>query len=110
MKGKMYSEKAQAYLHKTLLDAFFTNHKGIQTLRKENVVQDDREYIELLEKNAEWLFQKVKEFRIAERIVCLAFVFIFGYLQVNGDDVERGRRSRSRSGRRKTEYVNYLDL
>lgn len=110
MKGKMYSEKSHVYLQKNLLDASFNNHQNIKNLRRSDIIQDD-EYITLLEKNMEWLIQKIKEFRIAEKIVCVFFALLFGYMQINSDDsIERARRSRSRSGRRKNEYVNPRDI
>jgi hypothetical protein len=114
MKGKMYSEKSHVMLHKQIIDGFFSSHEGIKQLRANDVIQD-KEYTEMLEKNIDYLFRKMKEFRLAERILCIFFALLFGYMQISGDDMERARRSRrggrGRSGRRfDDEWISKTDI
>jgi hypothetical protein len=101
MKPKMYSAEANSMLHHHIIDGFETSHKGIQILKKEGLIREE-EYTMLLEKNIERLIDRVKEFRMVERLVCIFFALLFGYLQIVADDmdmVRRGRSSRTRTAR-----------
>jgi hypothetical protein len=102
MKEKMYSAQANRMLHDHILDGFASSHKGIQNLKNEGIIKEE-EYTVLLEKNIERLIDRVKEFRLMERMLCIFFAILFGYLQVAGDDLEMRRGRRARSGRRRNE-------
>jgi hypothetical protein len=109
MKPKMYSAQSNSLLHHHILDGFESSHKGIQTLKKEGLIQEE-EYTFLLEKNIERLMERIKEFRLMERLVCIFFAALFTYMQIAADDLDMVRRGRSgrasrsargsRSGRR----------
>jgi hypothetical protein len=101
MKPKMYSAEANSMLHHHIIDGFETSHKGIQILKKEGLIREE-EYTLLLEKNIERLIDRVKEFRLMERLVCIFFAALFTYMQIAADDldmVRRGRSGRARTAR-----------
>ena len=93
----MYSKKSNTYLHHHIIDGFAASHDGIKNLKSTGIIPD-QEYTELLEKNIERLITRIKEFRVAERIVCLFFAGMFMWLQVSNDDLDmrKGRRVRMR--------------
>jgi hypothetical protein len=100
MKAKMYSAKSNTRLHK-MIDEFFTSNEGIDGLRARAVVKDE-EYIKLVQRNIAFFYSRIKEFRLAEKMLSIFFAFLFTWMQVNGDDVEDLRkptRSRTNSGR-----------
>jgi hypothetical protein len=103
MKPKMYSSVSNSLLHDHILDGFASSHKGIQNLKKEGIIRED-EYTTLLEKNIDRLLDRIKEFRVMEKMLCIFFALLFAYMQISGDDLEmrRGRRG-GRSGRRRDE-------
>lgn len=96
MKPTMLSRERATYLFDHVLDGFESSHKGIEQLKKNNLI-GDQEYTELLEKNTKRLIDRVKEFKIVQRLVCLVFACMFTVIQVNGDDLEMRRSSRTRT-------------
>lgn len=81
-----------------ILDGHKSSYEGIHALRDRGLVSD-QEFTDLLKKNTERLIDRIKEFKIVHRLVCISFALLFGYMQISADDMEfsrRGRRSRSR--------------
>ena len=101
----MYSRDSNSLLHDHIIDGFASTHEGLRQLKDTGVIEED-EYTQLLEKNVKRLIDRIKEFRMAERLICVAFAFIFGYLQIAGEDLEMRRARRMGRGRRKGEYEN----
>lgn len=93
-----------------ILDGFKTSHEGIAQLEQNRLVSDE-EIHELIRKNSERLIDRIREFRLTEKLMSIFFAALFGYMQVTGDDLEMrkpGRvrtstsRARTRTSRRKT--------
>jgi len=108
MKAKMYSGKSNSYLHDHIIDGFASSHDGIRNLKKSGLIQEE-EYTELLEKNIDRLINRIKEFRLAERVASIFFAGLFLYLQITDEDLEmrRARRVRLRK-RNEVESVSPL--
>lgn len=106
MKARMYSEQKHSLLHDHIIDGFAASHEGLRRL-KEQAIIEDAEYTALLEANIKRLIERVKEFRIAEKLTCIGFALLFTYMQTSGEDLDmrrsarRGRSRTERSGRRR---------
>jgi hypothetical protein len=96
---KMYSKESNDYLHFHIIDGVISSHQGIKNLKAEGIITET-EYTTLLEKNIERLIDRIKEFRILERMVCIFFAMLFGYMQVMADDLEMVRAGRTARGAR----------
>jgi hypothetical protein len=96
---KMYSKERHDYLHFHIIDGAISSHQGIKNLKDEGIITET-EYTTLLEKNIERLIDRIKEFRIIERMVCIFFAMLFGYMQVMADDLEMVRAGRTARGAR----------
>ena len=101
MKPKMMSARQLSYLFYHILDGFESSHRGIAQLKKDNLASDE-EITALIEKNSERLIERIKEFRLIEKITCIAFACLFTWFQISGEDIEM-RRARRTRGRRKNE-------
>lgn len=108
MKGSMFSQQKVNYLFDHLLGGFETSNKGIQNLKQSGLVKEE-EYTELLEKNAQRLIDRIKEFKIAQKLVSIFFAGMFLWMQVSDQDLEMRRAKRTRV-RRRTESENVLTL
>jgi hypothetical protein len=111
MKPKMMSKNSLEYLFNHILDGFRSSHEGIIQLQHDHLVTDD-EIHELVRKNSERLIDRIREFKIIEKLTCIFFAALFGYMQISGSDLEARRpartrtsssRSASRSGRRRND-------
>lgn len=111
MKAKMYSAESNTRLHKTI-DEFHVSHNGIKNLKSSGTLKNDQEYVELIERNIDFFIKKIREFRLAEKMVAIAFAFMFAYFQISGEDLEmrRARRVRTRSRRRNETECPYDTL
>lgn len=91
----------QLFFH--ILDGFKSSYEGIHQLYDQKIISA-QELAELLQKNSERLITRIHEFKVGQKMLCIVFALLFGYLQISGDDLEmrRGRRG-GRSGRRKSE-------
>lgn len=104
MKNANLSKQKTEYLFDHVLDGFKGSHEGIEQLRAKHIISDE-EYTELLVKNSKRLIERIREFKImfleaAKRATCIIFAMMFGYMQVNGDDLDMRKPSRaSRSAR-----------
>jgi hypothetical protein len=103
MKPTMMSKKAMDHLFDHILDGHASSHQGIVNLEKQGLVPEEQ-IRDLLKQNNERLIDRIKEFKLVYKLVCIFFALMFGYMQVSGDDIERARRSRKGRGRRKNEY------
>lgn len=99
MKGLMLSGKDKNLLFDHLLDGFEASNNGIKNLKQSGLVKDD-EYTELLEKNAQRLIDRIKEFKIAQKLVSISFAGMFLWLQISDQDLEMRRAKRMRVKRR----------
>jgi hypothetical protein len=100
----MMSRQAVDHLFHHILDGFKTSHEGILNLEREQLVSDE-EIRELIEKNCDRLIDRVREFRVTEKILAVGFACMFGWLQISGEDLEMRRAKRMRA-RRKTEEIS----
>ncbi|HMG93212.1 MAG TPA: hypothetical protein VK589_24315 [Chryseolinea sp.] len=108
MKPKMMSKQSMDYLFDHILDGFKTSHEGIINLQRQQIVSDD-EINDLVKKNSERLIERIREFRMHEKLFGIFFACLFTYLQVDGEDLEMRRSSRSRT-RRRSETENIITL
>jgi len=104
MKPKMYSSKSNSMLHDHILDGTFASYEGLQVAKGKFSKQ---EYTELLERIILRLRDRVVDFRvkegmaeIAKRALSILFAVLFTYMQINGDDLEMRRSTRTRSSAR----------
>lgn len=94
----MMSRHSLEYLFHHILDGFKTSHEGIAQLQQQRLVSDE-EIHDLIKKNSERLIDRIREFRLTEKLLCVFFAVLFGYLQITGDDLEMRRPTRTRTGR-----------
>lgn len=104
----MFSDNSVRLLFDHILDGFKSSNDGLRQLKHTGLVKDD-EYTVLLEKNAQRLIDRIKEFKIAQKLVSVFFALMFLWLQVNDQDLEMRRAKRTRL-RRRNETENILTL
>lgn len=109
MKAQMFSKEKVDYLFHHLLDGFKTTHAGLERIRDERIISE-AEYHELVEKNAKRLIERVHEFKIVNRMISLVFAGLFAWMQVSGEDLDMRRARRTRSGRRRNETEQRIEL
>lgn len=108
MKQKMYSKQSNTYLHTHIIDQFSASHKGIKGLLAAGHI-DEREYTSLLEKNSERLIDRIREFRIVEKMMSISFALLFTWMQATDEDLDMRKARRMRLRRRnETEQTLYL--
>ena len=105
MKEKMYSRESNSMLHDHIIDGFETTHQGLRQLKEDKLITTE-EYTNLLEQNIKRLVNRIHEFRIKEgmlqaarRVACIYFACFFAWAQINGNDLEMRRTSRTRTSR-----------
>lgn len=108
MKPKMMSKRSMDYLFDHILDGFKTSHEGILNLQKQGLVPDE-DIADLVRQNSERLIDRIKEFKLHEKIFGLFFATLFFYNQITCEDMDM-RRSRRMRLRRKTESENVITL
>lgn len=87
------------YLMYHLVDGFEVTRRGLkQTLMQGAITLD--EYHALVELNQDRLIARIKEFRIVNKLLSMAFAVLFAWAQINGDELDMRRSSRTRSRRR----------
>lgn len=82
----MLSRENATYLFDHVLDGFESSHRGIEELRRSGLI-DQSEYTDLLEKNTVRLIDRIKEFKICQRLTCILFACVFTWMQVAGEDM-----------------------
>ncbi len=102
----MLSKRKVEMLFHHILDGFKSSAEGLLFLKRDHLI-DEKEYIDLLEKNAHRLIERIEEFKISNRILAIGFAVLFTWMQVNdmGLDMRRTRRSRLR---RRNEIENVI--
>lgn len=63
----MMSKRSMDYLFNHILDGFRSSHEGIINLQQKKIVSDD-EINELVKKNSERLIDRIKEFKVLEKV------------------------------------------
>lgn len=101
MKPKMYSRQSNSLLHDHILDGHFASHDGIEQLYAKALITE-KEYLQLVRKNILRLRQRIREFRLAEKITCIVFALALSWLQATGTDLEMRR---ARNARRRNEHT-----
>ena len=101
MKVRILNKKPIHQLFDHILDGFKSTHEGAGFIFNEGII-NHQEYIELLDKNATRLIERVRLFKLANNLTSLFFAALFLWLQVGGADLDM-RRSARRSGRRRNE-------
>lgn len=96
MKQKMYSQQSNSMLHDHIIDGFHSTHQGLQQLKDDGIIAE-QEYVELLEKNIKRLVERIREFRIVEKMICMFFAVLFSYMQIAGDDLDMRKSGRTRT-------------
>lgn len=102
----MLSKRKVELLFHHILDGFKSSAEGLLFLKRDKLI-DEKEYIDLLEKNAHRLIERIEEFKISNQILAIGFAVLFTWMQVNdmGLDMRRTRRSRLR---RRNEIENVI--
>ena len=103
------SKQNMDYLFDHILGGFEKSHEGIHNLKQQGLV-DDHVIKDLLDKNSKRLIDRIKEFKITQKLTCIFFALMFGYMQISGDDIERARRSRKVNSRKRHEYEYFDDI
>lgn len=91
-----------------LVDGFQVTRLGLKQTLKDGAITLD-EYHDLVERNQDRLLDRIKEFRIVNRLLSLVFACLFSYMQINGDDLEMRKAGRTR-GRRRNESEQTINL
>lgn len=107
MKPRMMSKDAMDQLFFHILDGFRSSHEGIAKLQEQRIVTD-QEIHELIKKNSERLIDRIREFKIEQKLFGVFFACLFSWMQVTGEELEarktiaRVHVTRSASRGRKT--------
>lgn len=98
----MMSREAMDQLFYHILDGFKSSYEGIYQLYDQKIISA-AELADLLQKNSERLITRIHEFKVGQKMLCVIFALLFGYLQITGDDLEMRRPGRARLGKRRNE-------
>jgi hypothetical protein len=98
MKPRMMSKAAMDQLFFHILDGFKSSHEGIHQLFDKGII-NAQEKTELLQKNCERLISRVNEFKVGQKLLCIFFAALFGWMQITSDDQEMVRTGRTRASR-----------
>ena len=105
MRSTILTKRKIEHLFHHILDGFKSSAEGLKFLRRDGIIQDP-EYLELLEKNADRLIERINEFKIIHKLTSVFFAGLFTWCQVGGEDLDMRRASRTRTRRRnETEQV-----
>lgn len=95
----MLSKRKVELLFHHILDGFKSSAEGLLFLKRDKLI-DEKEYIELLEKNAHRLIERIEEFKVSNRILAVGFALLFTWMQVSDQSLDMRRTRRSRLRRR----------
>lgn len=95
----MLSKRKVEMLFHHILDGFKSSAEGLLFLKRDHLI-DEKEYIELLEKNAHRLIERIDEFKLINKILSVGFAILFTWMQISGEDMDMRRTSRTRTRRR----------
>lgn len=99
MKATILTKRKIEHLFNHILDGFKSSAEGLKFLRRDGIIQDP-EYLELLEKNADRLLERIHEFKITHKLMSIGFAFLFTWFQIDGEDLDMRRARRTRTRRR----------
>lgn len=88
------SKNSLEYLFNHIFGGFESSHQGIGQLEQQRLVSDE-EIHALIKKNSERLIDRIREFRITEKLTCVFFAVLFGWMQITGSDLEMRRPTRT---------------
>jgi hypothetical protein len=105
MKPRMMSKPNMDHLFHHILGGHESSHRSIEIARERGLISD-QEMTDLLKKNSDRLIERIKDFKIINKLLCLVFACLFGFAQISGEDLELRRTSaririQSRSSRRR---------
>jgi hypothetical protein len=95
MKPRMMSKNSMDYLFHHILGGHESSHKSIELARATGLLNDDQ-VADLLRKNSDRLIDRIKEFKVLHKLVCVFFALLFGYMQISCEDLEMRRAGRVR--------------
>lgn len=98
--ARILNKRQLDYLFFHLLDGFFVTREGALQLRSDNIIKSDEELLDLLLRNEERLRARIREFRLANRLLCVFFAALFSFYQITGQDTDLRKPSQTRSRRR----------
>lgn len=102
----MMSKQSMLHLFHHILGGFEKSHEGILNLEEHRLVPDD-EVADLIRKNSERLIERIREFRLHEKLFGVFFACLFSWMQATGEDLEMRRSARART-KRKEESKNVI--
>ncbi len=94
----LINKKNLELLFDHIIDGFGATRTGIINLYNHKLI-GVTEFVDLLNQNEERLLARIKEFKIANKLVSVFFAALFTWLQIGGDDLDMRRSSRTRTGR-----------
>jgi hypothetical protein len=119
---KMLSDENAHMLFDHIIDGHTATYHGIKQAKESQLINEN-EFTTLMEKNTQRLIDRIKEFKLMLRMVCVAFAMLFMAIQVSGDELEirrptrtRNTHARARRGRRNEDLTeegtqqNFLTL
>lgn len=98
---KVISRKKVAHLLYHVVDGYACSQKGINKLLADGMISA-KEYQHLMAMNLNRLEEKLHEWRVAEKMLAIAFAVTFGFMAFTSsidDDIRRGSRSKVRTAR-----------
>ena len=98
--ARILNKRQLDYLFFHLLDGFFVTREGALQLWSDNIIKSDEELLDLLLRNEERLRARIRDFRLANRLLCVFFAAIFSFCQVTGEDTDLRKPARTRTRRR----------
>lgn len=101
MKPTMLSRKNASYLFDHVLDGFHTTNQGLQQLKEKGMITTD-EYTVLLEKNSSRLIERIREFKVLNKLICVFFAALFTWMQICNDELDMRRPGSVRTSNART--------
>lgn len=93
---KALSKSSTDYLFDHILDGFKSTKDGLDYLLQEGLI-DEKEYSQMLKKNAARLLERIAEFK--NKVLSVFFAGLFAWMQVSGNAPDLRRPARVRAGR-----------
>jgi len=99
LRSKTSTRAAVKYLVHHILGGYQSSHEGLIQLRELGLATD-QELVDQFMKNGERLIQRIIEFKLLQRIACIFFAALFGYMQLTCEDLEMRKARNLRMRRR----------
>ena len=97
----LINKKGIEKLFDHIIDGFAASRVGIINLYTNKLI-GVTELVDLLNQNEERLLARIKEFKIANKLMSVFFAGLFTWLQIGGDDLDMRRPSRTRNSSPRT--------